>query len=161
MTILSPAEFKFQSKKGVNSLERIYKGKSLEAGPVFSIDNLDAANLYCRRFSYKQDGAKCIIVKDESFLRIWSEAVQTEKESCQDSEIEDSGILINSLPVQSEFIDFCQKLLADEIGPIAGMICKKTLSKKPNLTRTEFVTILAKKISDPTLSQKFKQAALE
>ena len=161
MTILSPAEFKIQSKKGINSLERIYKGKFLKEGPVFSFQNLDAANSYCRRFRRKQGGAECIIVKNESFLRIWSEVAQTDTESSKNFDSEDSEVLINSLPVESEFADFCQKLLADRIGPIAGMICKKTLAKKPNLTRTEFVTILAKKISDPTLSQKFKQAALE
>ena len=161
MTILSPAEFQIKSKKGVNSLERIYKGKSLKGGPVFSSDNLEAANAYCRRFRQKENGAICIIVKDESFLRIWSEVVQTEADTSQDTNSKDTEISINSLPVQSEFINFCQKLLADEIGPIASTICKKTLAKNPNLTRIEFVTILAKKISDPALARKFKQAALE
>ena len=63
--------------------------------------------------------------------------------------------------VEAEFIKFCKKKLAMHIGPIAQMLCKKTLAKNPNLTRTEFVEILAKKIPDPNQALEFKTEMLE
>ncbi|MEO1340486.1 MAG: hypothetical protein AAFV28_04915 [Cyanobacteria bacterium J06635_13] len=161
MTILFQKEFQIQSREGPNSLERIYQGKSFKGGPVFSEQNLPAAELYCERYGRKQAGAMCIIVREKSFLRIWSEVRQTEPDTVLDFESSEEETPINSLPVQKEFTSFCQNLLAQQIGPIAAMICKKTLAKNPNLNRTEFVTILAKKISDPTKAAEFKRATLD
>jgi len=162
MTILFQEEFQIQSREGTHSLERIYQDKSFEGGPVFSEKNLPAAELYCERYSRKQEGAMCIIVRENSFLRIWSEVRKTEPDTAADFESsEEEETPINSLPVQKEFVSFCRNLLAQQIGPIAAMICKKTLAKNPNLNRTEFVTILAKKISDPTKAAEFKRATLD
>ncbi|MEL6928030.1 MAG: hypothetical protein AAFO95_05310, partial [Cyanobacteria bacterium J06600_6] len=102
----------------------------------------------------------CIIVRDRNFLKIWSEVSCLEANTSQDDDLGKEEIPINSLPVQPSFVRFCRQLLANEIGPIAELVCKKTLAKRPNLTRTEFVTILAKKISDPTLAERFKEDAL-
>lgn len=168
MTILSQAEFNQRSSSGKHSLEKIYQGKCLEGGPVFSLGNLQAAELYCERFSHRQTGGTCIIVKETSFVRIWSEISQAEVLQAEENTNPKGLSLeakvatsINSLPVTVEFTDFCQKLLAEYIGPIAKMICKKTLAKKSHLSRTEFVAILAKKISDPKQAQEFQQAALD
>lgn len=163
MTILSQAEFNEKSVFGKNSLERLYRGKLIERGPVFSLDSLKAAEGYCDRFCRKEQTRICLIVKGQSFIRIWSEVVQNDHSNDlpTDSFATDGTISINALPLTIEFTEFCQKLLAEQIGPIAEMICKKTLKKKPNLSRIEFVDILAKKISDPTQAQEFKQAALE
>ncbi|MGB5714181.1 MAG: hypothetical protein WBM44_25125 [Waterburya sp.] len=167
MTILSQEEFKQKSSPGANSLEKIYQGRSIKGGPVFSLGHLQTAELYCEKFSRKQAGSICIIVKEKSFLRIWSENFEISPEislnatndvSLSENETEISP---NSLPVQADFADFCQKTLANYIGPIAQMICKKTLANKPNLSRTEFVGILAKKISDPNQAQEFQQAVLD
>lgn len=159
INILFQEEFEHQSTEGHNSLERIYQGLSFEGGPVFSSEHLTAAQLYCQRFSQNRDGAMCLIIREKSFLRIWSEVAPEEPDATDDFTLEEDSI--NSLLVQAEFADFCQKLLAEYIGPIAGMICKKTLAKRPNLTRSEFVEILCKKIPDPILVKKFKEATLE
>ena len=163
MTILSQEEFKQQSSSGTNSLEKIYQGRSIEGGPVFSLKNLQAAELYCEKFSGKHAEAICIIVKENSFLRIWSENFEISPNAVTnvllpEDELEFS---LNSLPVEAEFADLCEKTLAHYIGPVAQMICKKTLVKKPHLNRAEFVAILAKKIPDPDQAQEFKQAVLD
>ena len=160
MNILFQKEFEHRSTEGQNSLERIYRGLTFRGGPVFAIEQLSAAKLYCERIYKKQNRAQCLIIREKSFLRIWTE-VPPEKLDITDDLVIDEETAIDSLPVEAEFANFCQKLLAEYIGPIASMICKKTLAKKPNLTRTEFVEILAKKISDPNLAQKFRQATLE
>jgi hypothetical protein len=165
MTILFHAEFNQQSTQGSNPLERIYQGIPIERGPAFPIKNLTIAQAYCHRFSSQQHGRMCIIVREENFLRVWSEVTKIEASSVPGVKFTLSkskkATAVDSLPVQAEFVDFCQKLLAEQIGPIAGMICKKALAKNPNLTRAEFVAVLAKKISDPTLAQKFQQATLQ
>ena len=166
MITLSQEEFNQQSSSGTNSLEKIYQGKTIEGGPVFSLGNLKAAESYCKRFARKKAGAICIIVQEKSFLRIWNEAVETGQNTTSnltplisdEREVETSS---NSVSVEAEFVNFCQKLLAEYIGPIASVVCKKTLGKKPNLSRTEFVEILAEKISDPNQAQEFKQAVLD
>lgn len=160
MNILFQEEFEYQSTEGHNSLERIYKGLSFEGGPIFSIEHLAAAKLYCERYSKKRDGAMCLIIREKSFLRIWSE-VPPEEIDPTGGFLPDEETSINSLPVQAEFTNFCQKLLAEYIGPIAIMICKKALAKRPNMTRSEFVSILVKKIPDPILAQKFIKETLE
>ena len=163
MTILSQEEFKQQSSSGSNSSEKIYQGRAIEGGPVFSLRNLQATELYCERFSRKQAGAICIIVKENNFLRIWSENFEIAPNAATNVSLseDEPEISPNSLPVQAEFADFCQKTLANYIGPVAQMICKRTLAKKPHLNRAEFVTILAKKISDPDQAQEFQQAVLD
>jgi len=165
MIILFYAEFNQQSTQGTNPLERIYQGIPLERGPAFPIKNLTVAQAYCQRFSSQQLGRMCIIVREENFLRVWSEVTKIEAPPASGIKFalakKNKANAANSLPVQAEFADFCQKLLAEQIGPIAGMICKKALAKNPHLTRAEFVAILATKISDPTLVQEFKQATLQ
>lgn len=170
MTVLSIEEFNQQSSSGINSLEKIYQGKPIEGGPVFSLTNLSAATLYCERFSKQRDGAICIIVNEKSFLRIWSETYQDNHQALEEQQKSSDDLSLpeetqstsaNSLPVEAEFIAVCQKLLAEYIGPVAPIICQKTLAKKPNLTRAKFVEILTKKISDPKQALEFQQAILE
>ena len=170
MAVLSIEEFKEQSSVGVNSSEKIYQGKTIVAGPVFSLTNLKAAASYCQRFTGKTGGASCIIVREKSFLRIWSENVHDQQQTLKEktkvvsksSLAKDSKeVSANLLPVEAEFVDSCQKLLAEYIGPVAPILCKKTLAKNPNLTRKQFVEILAKKISDPQQASEFRQAVLE
>jgi hypothetical protein len=165
MTILFHAEFNQQSTQGSNPLERIYQGIPIERGPAFPIKNLTIAQAYCQRFSNQQLGKMCIIVREEKFLRVWSEVTTIESPPASGIKFalakSKKATTDDSLPVQAEFADFCQKLLAEQIGPIAGMICKKTLAKNPKSTRAEFVAILAQKISDPSLAQEFQLATLQ
>lgn len=162
-TVLSLEEFARRSSSGKNSLERIYQEKTLEQGPIFSLDSIRAAELYCEGFSKRGTSAVCIIVKEKSFFRTWSEISPATEESNSTASVAfgESKEQINSLPVTQEFVTFCQKLLADRIGPIAKAICKKTLAKNPELNRVEFVAALARKIPDPIQAQQFQQLALE
>lgn len=170
MAVLSIEEFKAQSSSGANSWEKIYQGNILVAGPLFSLPNLKAAVLYCQRFTRKTGGATCIIVRDKSFLRIWSENLQNKQQTVKSplkvtpkssSSKQTKKLSANSLPIEAEFVNLCKKLLAEYIGPVAPILCKKTLAKNANSTREEFVEILAKKISDPQQATEFRQKALD
>jgi len=163
MIVLSLRKFKEQSASGINSSERIYQGKSFKEGPVFSLANPRAAQLYCMSYSQKKNGALCILVKETNFFRIWSESSLENKGNVNTSSSvsKPQEISLNSFPVEAQFIDICQKSLATYIGPISKLICKKALAKNGELTRKEFVEILANKIADQSQAKEFIQELLQ
>ncbi|MGD1922230.1 MAG: hypothetical protein ACFCAD_27045 [Pleurocapsa sp.] len=158
---ISIEEFSQLSVARTNSPERTYQGKSFKPGPIFSLLNPSAAQLYCQRLSKVQNQAMCIIVETEEHLQIWSEDVVVSKIDPVDSFLDEGDkIPFDSSLVQPEFVALCQKKLATYIGPISQVICKKAFSKKKNLTRIEFVETIAKKIPDPKQSSEFKRELL-
>ena len=58
------------------------------------------------------------------------------------------------------FTSRCKQELAELIGPIASIICQRTLSQNPGLSSTEFVEALAKQIPNPKQALAFKQRLL-
>lgn len=163
MYVLSIKEFNEQCNAEINSSKKVYQGKTLVGGPVFPLTDVEAAQSYCSIFNTQQTEKTCLIVKDKHFLRIWTEADTLEKQKGSDNDLISSGnqkVSERSLPVV-EFTNNCQELLAEYIGPIAKTVCQKTLAKKQNLTREQFVDILAKRISNSQQAQEFKQRILE
>jgi eukaryotic-like serine/threonine-protein kinase len=59
--------------------------------------------------------------------------------------------------LQPDFIQRCQQELAEFIGPIASLICQRTLSQNPGLSPSEFVEALAKKISNQKQALEFQR----
>ena len=164
MTVLSIEEFNARCSMTDNSSQKVYQGKTIVGGPVFALTDIDAAQAYCQAFTQQQTAEICLIVKDKNFLRIWIEdcTLEEPKEpllSYSASEIKQASN--PSSPVEAKFVDNCQELLAQYVGPMARIICRKTLAKKPDLTSTELVEILAKKISDPQQAEEFKRQLLE
>ena len=62
--------------------------------------------------------------------------------------------------VSAEFINRTRKELAEFIGPIANIICDRTLASNPNSSITEFVRALAKKIPNAKDARKFEDSLL-
>src|SRR4028119_1913950 len=62
--------------------------------------------------------------------------------------------------IDQDFISRCQQELAELIGPIASIICQRTLAQNPGLSASEFVETLAKKIPNPKQSLEFQQHLL-
>ncbi len=62
--------------------------------------------------------------------------------------------------IDPNFVNRCQKELAELIGPMASFICQKTVKKNPNLSAEEFVRALAKKIPDTQKAATFQQKLL-
>ncbi|MGK7934161.1 MAG: serine/threonine protein kinase [Microcystaceae cyanobacterium] len=54
------------------------------------------------------------------------------------------------------FVQRCQTLLSQLVGPVASILCQKTLQKNPHQSEQEFVEALAKKIPNPQQAQQFK-----
>ena len=62
--------------------------------------------------------------------------------------------------IDPSFTSRCKQELAELIGPIASIICQRTLSQNPGLSATEFVEALAKQIPNPKQALAFKQRLL-
>lgn len=62
----------------------------------------------------------------------------------------------NSQPTP-EFIRYCRQELAEFIGPMANIVCNRTLKDNPNLSRADLSLTLAKTINNPVQSQIFQQ----
>lgn len=59
--------------------------------------------------------------------------------------------------VTSEFIELCRRELAEFIGPMANIICKRTIQQNPNMTESELCLTLAQVIANPQQAREFQQ----
>ena len=59
-----------------------------------------------------------------------------------------------------DFLNRCQQELAEIIGPMASIVCRRTLSQNPNVSELEFVDLLVKKIPSQEEAREFKEKLL-
>jgi eukaryotic-like serine/threonine-protein kinase len=59
--------------------------------------------------------------------------------------------------VSQDFVARCQQELAEFIGPIASIICQRSLRQNPSLSEREFVETLAQQIPSPENAKAFRQ----
>lgn len=57
-------------------------------------------------------------------------------------------------------IDYCQKELIERIGPIASLVCNRTLQQNPNLQLADFIDVLSKHIPDQQAALEFQKRLL-
>jgi hypothetical protein len=62
--------------------------------------------------------------------------------------------------LQQDFINHCKQELAELIGPIASIICQRTLIQSPGISEVEFVKAVAKKIPDQKKALEFQRRLL-
>ncbi len=62
--------------------------------------------------------------------------------------------------IESGFLNRCKKELAEFIGPIASIVCQRTLIRSPELSETEFVEALAQQIPNQKQALEFKRRLL-
>jgi serine/threonine protein kinase len=62
--------------------------------------------------------------------------------------------------LNQDFINRCKQELAEVIGPIASIICQRTLNQNPSLSPTEFVEALAQKIPNQKQALEFQRRLL-
>lgn len=59
--------------------------------------------------------------------------------------------------VTSEFIERCCQQLAEFIGPMASIVCKRIIQQNPQMTEAELSSALAQTISDPQQAKDFQR----
>ncbi len=62
-----------------------------------------------------------------------------------------------TLAVSEDFKQRCQQELAEVIGPIAGILCQRTLEQHPQATPADFLEALMNQIPDPQAALDFQQ----
>lgn len=62
--------------------------------------------------------------------------------------------------IETGFLNRCKKELAEYIGPIASIVCQRTLIRSPELSETEFVEALAQQIPNQKQALEFKRRLL-
>ena len=63
--------------------------------------------------------------------------------------------------VTPEFIERCRQQLAEFIGPMASIVCKRAIQHNPNMTESELSLALAEAISNPQQAKDFQQRLLK
>ena len=67
---------------------------------------------------------------------------------------------VSGSQLDPDFINHCQQELAEFIGPIAAIVCHRTLAQNPKFSAMEFVEALAKHISNQQQAVEFQQRLL-
>ena len=62
--------------------------------------------------------------------------------------------------LNQDFLELCRRELAEFIGPMATVICRRTLAQNPGISPFDFVEALAQKIPNPQQAQEFRQKVI-
>jgi eukaryotic-like serine/threonine-protein kinase len=76
------------------------------------------------------------------------------------SALETRSLIDTRSVIDTRFINRCQRELTELIGPMAAIICQRTLAKNPSLSSVDFVCILARSIPDPQVAEDFQTRLL-
>jgi serine/threonine protein kinase len=63
--------------------------------------------------------------------------------------------------IDTQFINRCQRELTELIGPMAAVICQRTLAKNSNISSQDFVKTLARSIPNPQVAKDFQKRLLD
>lgn len=163
MTIISLREFLSKSTDNHKNNTKIYEDKILTKGPIFSLQNKNSAIQYIQHEQGYSNGL-CLLVETQYYFQVWQEIVDEEsRKKNDDNKIQKQtpAIIETTVdPLQDkftpEFLTVAKNLLSEHIGPIASIVCKKTVSKNPNLSFQELIDTWAKKIPSPEDSLNFQ-----
>ena len=167
MSVISAEEFRQKTLASLSKQEKQYQDKLLNAGPVFSKRNQQLALKYCQ--TYSQQEQLCLVVEEQNYLQVWYEenksASHSKSQSNSKTEISKNITINNSLTdqiiIEPIFVDRCQQILVNLIGPIATIICKRTATQNPNIERGKFIALIAKQIPEPQKAEEFKKQLLD
>lgn len=59
--------------------------------------------------------------------------------------------------VNPVFVDLCQQILIQLIGPIAPLLCQQTFAQNPHIEQSKFIELMAQQIPDAKRVTEFKQ----
>jgi serine/threonine protein kinase len=66
-----------------------------------------------------------------------------------------------NVKVTPEFIGRCRQELTEFIGPMANIICQRTIKQNPNMSKSEFCNSLAETIPNSQQAKEFKQRLIQ
>ena len=165
MFIISVEEFNRQARYSSDFSGKIYHQKRLSPGVIFSIKQKEAALSYCRNWMSENPSFLCLLVEDTYQLQVWYEQLNRQsisQDEPKNSSKENADLLLKSreLQIDRKFVEGCQQILTDFIGPIAKIVVKKVVSQNPRCDREEFILRLIQELPQERqkeLTQPLKQ----
>ena len=161
MFVVSAEEFEKQITSGLK--KKKYQNKLLSSGPLFSKANKQLAISYCHNYVRKKQ--VCFVVEEKYYFQIWYEqnssmtnqTIQTNKGKRSPQSRQDTLALQEKVMVDRVFVDRCQKILLQLIGPFATILCQQTFAQNPNLEQSQFIELIARQIPASQKAEEFKQ----
>jgi hypothetical protein len=155
MFFLTEEELGIQNIPVHRSSKILFKNKFFTRGPDFAKNSREAAISFCHQ-KQTESNVVCLLVEHQLYLTVWIEQ-KTKTEISQDTKTSTKSPKDDLLDRDLDFVNRCQRELAEIIGPIATIVCQRTITKNPAITKIEFVKALAEQIPDRTQAKEFQQ----
>lgn len=153
-------KLELQSIPGGKSSQIVFQNKLLTRGPDFARKLWEKAKKYCES-SYDPDSL-CVLVEHPAYVSVWKE----DNESATVGDIatqqrENFAESTSRIEINRDLIVRSQQELAQLIGPIAKLICDRTLAEgNHHMDGREFIKALAEQIPDRDEAKKFERRML-
>jgi len=154
MDIILKQKFDLETRNNGDLAEKFYQDKLLSPSVIFAIKHQKAAVRYSKIFKYANPSVYLLLVREDNYIQIWYEKEELVKssqgkEGSPKREIleEEEAATQQAALIDQEFVTVCQELLMDHLGPFSKIIIKKNISKKPQLSRNEFIANLISDVS--------------
>lgn len=159
MDIILKQQFDLETRNNGELAERFYQDKLLIPSVIFAVKHKKAAVRYSQVFRHINPALYLILVREDNYIQIWyekGEPVKSKKEKGEKEEVsvkhipeevvEAESTAPNDILVDGEFIEICQNLLMEYLGPFSKIIIKKNVAKKPQLLRNELIVSLIEEV---------------
>lgn len=158
MFFLTEEELGIQNIPVHRSSKILFKNKIFTRGPDFAKNSREAAISFCHQ-KQTESNVLCLLVEHHLYLTVWIEQknkTEIERDKKSSAKQPKDDLLDRDL----DFVDRCQRELAEIIGPIATIVCQRTITQNPAITKIEFVKALAEQIPDRSQAKEFEQSLL-
>lgn len=153
-------KLELQSIPGNKSSQIVFQNKLLTRGPDFARKLWEKAKQYCE--SCYDPNSLCVLVEHPAYVSVWKEdnEIAALKQRNTPKTAPDPE-KITPVELNTELISRAQAELAQFIGPIASLICDRTLAEgNHNLDGKEFIKALAAQIPDSDEAKVFERRLL-
>lgn len=153
-------KLELQSVPAGKSSQIVFQNKLLTRGPDFARKLWEKAKKYCEN-SYDPNSL-CVLVEHPAYVSVWKEDSENAVEKAIETvTAEKSSAQTNRIELDTESIARARKELAQFIGPIASLVCDRTLAEgNHNMDGREFIKALAKQIPDSDEAKIFERRLL-
>ncbi len=146
MDIITSSELELMGIFPDRSKKLVFQGREFVVGPSFSTNNKSIGINFC--IQEEQQGHRCLLVESSSSITVWK-YTKTKKSKPIDYQL--------SKAEKEALVDRCRLELTKCIGPMAALIIDELEDKANNMSRIQFVDMIAEQIPDPKIALAFKK----
>lgn len=160
MDILKPAQFESLQIQIISPKLLLLKQKKFSLGPSFAKRNTKAVIDFCRIVQ-----AESLVIDHDFYYSIWLHYLQPQKSPKIEIPKKHSGSESSPAKVQAyqniegvdlKFIQSCEAILVDLIGPIGKIILQRALDPAKPQSPLEVIESICRSIPNPDKAQLFR-----